>query len=152
MTHQKFKVFFDTSVYIAALISPKGAAGELIRLAEAGIIHIIVSKEVIIESDRVLSQKFPELIQESRRLWKHLEPEIAPEPTTGQLKPFLNTLSNGDASILCSASLMDISAFVTWNTRDFMIHPVKSLVKFPIVVPGDCLKLFRKWLEPFLEN
>ena len=151
MAIAQYRVFFDTSVYIAALLSVKGAAGELVRLAEAGVIRMVVSQEVITESDRVLVVKFPELIQESRKLWKHLSPEIAPGPTTGQIKPFLEKLPKGDASILCAAHLSKVAAFVTWNTRDFMAPKVASLVDFPIVVPADCLKLFRKWMEPFLE-
>ena len=147
MARAQFKIFFDTSVYIAALLSPEGAAGQLIRLAEAGIIKMIVSKEVIIESDRVLSEKFPYLIQESRRLWKDLSPEIAPDPSAFQMKFFLQKLSKGDASILCSCSLTKVSAFVTWNTRDFMGQGVKSLVDCPIVVPGECLHLFKKWVD-----
>src|SRR3989338_6333347 len=147
----QFRIFFDTSVYIAALLSPGGAAGELVRLAEAGIIRMVVSEEVIVEADRVLAGKFPELIQESRGLWKHLNPEMAPDPTESQIKPFLEKLSKGDASILCAAHLAKVSAFVTWNTRDFMTHDVSSLVDFPIVVPADCLVLFKKWIEPFLD-
>ncbi len=146
-----YRVFFDTSVYIAALLSPDGAAGEIIRLAEAGAVRMVVSREVIIESDRVLAQKFPELIQESRRLWKHLEPEMAPCPTPSQIKPFVQKLPKGDASILCSAHAASVAAFVTWNTRDFMAHGVQPLVNFPIVVPAECLTLFRKWIDPFLE-
>ena len=145
----QYRVFFDTSVYIAALLSPKGAAGELVRLAEAGIVRMVISEEVVIEADRVLAAKFPELIQESRRLWKHLGPEIVPNPTISQIKPFLARLSPGDASILCAAHVANVAAFVTWNTRDFMAHGVASLVGFPIVVPADCLMLFRKWIEPF---
>ena len=51
----QYRIFFDTSVYIAALLSPGGAAGELVRLAEAGVIRMIVSEEVIVEADRVLA-------------------------------------------------------------------------------------------------
>ncbi len=151
MAIPQYRVFFDTSVYIAALISPKGAAGELIRLAEAGVIRMVVSQEVIIEADRVLSVKFPELILESRKLWKHLGPEIAPDPTGTQIKPFLDKLPKSDASILCSAHLAKVSVFVTWNTRDFMNHHVATLVDCPIAVPADGLKFFRKWLEAFLD-
>ena len=147
----QYRVFFDTSVYIAALLSPKGAAGELIRLVEAGVIQMVVSQEVIIEADRVLSLKFPLLIQESRKLWKNLRPQIAPDPTSSQMKPFIKKLPNADASILCSAHLSKVSVFVTWNTRDFMAPDVSSLVDFPIVVPADCLKLFRKWIDLFLQ-
>lgn len=151
MIISQYRIFFDTSVYVAALLSPGGAAGELVRLAEAGVIRMVVSQEVIIEADRVLAGKFPELIQESRRLWKHLNPEIAPEPTPRQIKPFLKKLSKGDALILCAADLAKVSAFVTWNTRDFMARGIPSLVDCPVVVPADCLILFRKWIDPFLQ-
>lgn len=150
MAIPQYRVFFDTSVYIAALLSPNGAAGELVRLAEAGVIRMIVSQEVIIETDRVLAVKFPELIQESRNLWKHLGPEIAPSPMPNQRKTFLEKLPKGDAMILCAAHLAKPSVFVTWNTRDFMSSNIFSLVDFPIVVPIDCLALFRKWIDSFL--
>ena len=146
-----YRIFFDTSVYIAALLSPGGGAGELVRLVEAGVVSMVVSEEVIIESDKVLAGKFPELVQQSRELWKHLSPEIAPDPTVDRLKPFSKNLDRGDAKILCSAHLAKVTVFVTWNTRDFMVPGVTSLVDFPIVVPADALKLFRQWIEPFLD-
>ena len=151
MTIPQYRIFFDTSTYIAALLSPEGAAGELIRLVEGGAISMAISEEVIIEIDRVLSKKFPVRVEKSRELLKALGPEIAPNPKAIQLKPFLQKLDKGDATILCSAQLAKVSVFVTWNTRDFMTHGVDSLVDFPIVVPADALKLFRKWIEPFLD-
>lgn len=151
MAIPQYRIFFDTSAYIAGLISPKGAAGELIRLVEAGILRMVVCQEVIIEADRVVALKFPELVQDNRKLFKNLAPEIAPDPTTSQSKPFLEKLPRADALILCSAQQAQVSAFVTWNTNDFMGGHISSLVDFPIVVPADGLKLFRKWLEPFLD-
>lgn len=146
----RFRIFFDTSVYIAALLSSERAARELVRLVEASAIQMVVSKEVITEADRVLAAKFPELIQENRQLWKNLGPEIAPSPTAAQVEPFSQKLAEGDALILCAAHLAKVPAFVTWNTRDFMTPGIQSLVDFPILVPADGLKLFRKWIEPFL--
>lgn len=151
MAVPQYRIFFDTSVYIAALLSPDGAAAELLRLVEADAVRMVVSQEVIIEADRVVAGKFPELIQESRKLWKHLGPEIAPNPTVHQRRLFLKKLHQGDAAILAAAHLAKVSAFVTWNTRDFMVPEVKSLVDFPIVVPAAALKLLRKWMGPFLE-
>jgi len=147
----QYRIFFDTSTYLAALLSPSGAAGELMRLAEAGAIRMVVSEEVVKEADRVLTTKFPELIQENRRLWKALAPEVVSNPQQNQMKPFLERLPEGDAAILCAAHLAGIAAFVTWNTHDFMTHRVQSLVDFPIVVPGEMLKLFRKWINPLLD-
>lgn len=149
MVIAQYRFFFDTSVYIAALISPTGAAGELVRLAEAGAIRMVVSQEVIIESDEVLGEKFPDLIQESRKLWKHLSPEIAPEAQSASIKPFLQKLPKANAAILCSASLAKVSVFVTWNTRDFMAPGIQELVDFPVVVPAEGLTIFRKWVDPF---
>jgi len=146
----QYRFFFDTSVYMAALLSAKGAARELVRLVECGAIRMVVSEEVVVEVDRVLFDKFPEHIQESRKLWKYLGPEIAPNGTADQVKPFSLKLAKGDASILCSADLAKVSTFVTWNTNDFMATGISSLVDFPIVIPADGLKLFRKWIEPFL--
>ena len=60
------------------------------------------------------------------------------------MKPFLEKLDKGDAAIWCAARLAKVSAFVTWNTRDFMKHGVDVLVDVPIVVPAGALKLFRK--------
>ena len=144
-----YRIFFDTSAYIAGLVSTSGAARELLRLAETQIIGMVVSEEVITEVDRVLSTKFPGRVLESRQIWKNIEPEIAPNPTTNQTTPFLKILEKGDAEILCAASLAKVSAFVTWNTRDFMKHEVSDLVNFPVVVPAQGLKLFREWMEPF---
>lgn len=112
---------------------------------------MIVSEKVITEADQVLTKKFPELIQESRTLWKELCPEIAPSPCADQLKLFRAKLPENDDAIPCSAYLAEASVFVTWNTRDFMAPGVQALVNFPIVVPADALKLFRKWIEPFLD-
>ena len=151
MAAPQYRIFFDTSVYIAALLSAEGAAGELVRLVESGAIRMVVSEEVIVEVDRVLSRKFPMWVQQNRELWKHLGPEMAPNPTTDQIRPFSHKLPKGDALILCSAHSAKVSAFVTWNTRDFMVQGVEALVDFPIVVPADGLKLFRKWIEPFLD-
>jgi len=147
----QYRIFFDTSVYIAALLSPEGAAGELIHLIESDAIRMVVSEEVIIEVDRVLSKKFPSRIQQNRALWKHLKPEIAENPTTDQVRPFLHQLHKGDATILCSAHLAKVALFVTWNTRDFMAQGIESLVDFPIVIPKNALRLMRKWVEPFLD-
>ena len=68
MAIPQYRVFFDTSVYIAGLRSPDGAARELLRLVEAEVICMVVSDEVIMEVDRVIGAKFPELLQESRKL------------------------------------------------------------------------------------
>jgi len=151
MSIPQYRVSFDTSAYIAALYSSTGAARELLRLVEVQAIRMVVSEEVVIEVDKVIDQKFPDLLQESRELWKSLEPEIAPTPNDKHLKPFLKKLHKSDASILCASQLAEVVAFVTWNTRDFFARGVDLLVDFPIIIPADGLKLYRKWIQPFID-
>ena len=147
----QFRIFFDTSVYIAGLLSPAGGAGELLRLAEVGAVIMVVSEDVIRESEAVLGRKFPDLIQDSRSLWRSLGPDIATACTDEQLDRFAADLLTGDAEILCAASRADVSAFVTWNTRDFMKTGVDELVSMPMVIPSECLRLVREWAESYLD-
>ena len=147
----QLRVFFDTSVYIAALISPEGAAGELVKLAEGGAIVMVVCEEVVREADRVLGRKFPELMQESRRLWKNIGPEVSPDPQVTEVEMFSKLLPAGDASILCAALHTNVVAFVTWNTCDFMKPGISDLVRFPVLIPEDCLKLIRERLDAYLD-
>ena len=146
-----YRIFFDTSAYIAGLRSSVGAARELLNLAESETVGMVVSEEVVTEIDRVMTRKFPDVVQESRKIWKELKPEVMPNPSAADIKPFLEKLDKGDALILCAAHFAKVSAFVTWNTRDFMADGVDALVDFPIVIPADALTLFRKWIEPFLD-
>ena len=109
----QYRIFFDASAYIAGLRSPVGAARELLNMAESETIGMVVSEEVVTEIDRVMTRKFPDLVQESRRIWRELKPEVVPNPSSGDMKPFLEMLDKGDASILCAARLAKVSAFVT---------------------------------------
>jgi len=88
MAIPQYKIFFDTSMYIAALINPKGPSGELISLAEAGIISMVVSEKVVVESDQILKRKFPNIVEKSRILWKSLKPEVVQNPHSSKVKPF----------------------------------------------------------------
>ena len=151
MSVLQYRIFFDTRAYIAGLRSPVGAARELLNLAATETVGMVVSEEVVTEIDRVVTRKFPDLVQESRQIWKELKPEVVPNPSVVDMKPFLEKLDKGDAAILCAAHFAEVSTFVTWNTRDFMARGVNKLVDFPIVVPADALKLFRNWIEPFLD-
>ena len=52
----------DSSALFAAILSPKGAARELIRLAVIEEIQLIISEDVATETRRNVSCKAPELL------------------------------------------------------------------------------------------
>ncbi len=55
-------IFLDSSALIAGVISSTGASRALLLLAEAEIITLTVSEQVIVESERSLSRKVPQAL------------------------------------------------------------------------------------------
>jgi predicted nucleic acid-binding protein len=66
MRKQRPKVFLDTSALIAGIASSGGAARAVLQLAEIGLIEVIVSRQVIVEADRNIEEKLPEMLNEYR--------------------------------------------------------------------------------------
>ena len=56
MKRRSWKVFIDTSALIAGIFSPTGAAHEVLRLCEAEVIKALMSRQVLVEADRNISE------------------------------------------------------------------------------------------------
>ncbi len=56
------RVFLDTSALLAGLASPQGAAHLILALAEADLLTLVVSEEVLVEAERNLAAKLPEAL------------------------------------------------------------------------------------------
>ena len=72
-------MFLDTSALIAGIVSPTGAAREVLRLCEAGAVELLVSRQVLTEADRNLSAKLPALVPDYRHLMHLTAACILPE-------------------------------------------------------------------------
>lgn len=136
----------DTSAFVSGVVSSKGAAREILRFAEAGVIDLVISEQVLIETDRVLEQKFPELMDESRNFVRKLRPEVVDDPDETQVRKFCTVIEKKDAPILAAAHLSEVDCLVTWDKKDFLKPKVKGSVVFPIFDPGEFLAAFRDWL------
>lgn len=141
------KVFLDTSALIAGIVSSKGAAREVLRLAETGLIEIFVSKQVIIEADRNIEAKLPEMLNEYRTFMKLLAPEMADDPSPKEMKKYISLINPIDAPILSTAVSLGVDYLVTWDKKHFLKSNVKLNVKVKIVTPGEFLKDFREYIE-----
>jgi putative PIN family toxin of toxin-antitoxin system len=141
------RVFLDTSALIAGLISSTGAAREVLRLGEAGVIRLVVSEWVVVELDRILSAKFSSYLQEIRHFLKDIHLEAVDDPPVARVKRFRGIIEDDDAPILAAAVEARVDALVTWDKRDFLKAKVKESVGFPILTPAEFLHLFREWLE-----
>ena len=144
MEHRRWQVFIDTSALIAGLLSPTGAAHEVLRLCEAGVVKALISRQVLVEADRNLAVKLPSILPDYRAFLKHLAPRIAPDPPSAAIEQAEGIIHHNDAPILAAAILADVDYLVTWNTRHFQKKAVREAVGFSIVTPGEFLEAFRQ--------
>lgn len=141
------KVFLDTSALIAGIASSSGAAKEVINLAETGLITIYISKQVIIEADRNINSKLPEMLKEFRAFIKILSPVLVDDPTTEQIKKYSSLINQNDAPILSAAISSGTDYLVTWDKKHFIKKRSSFAVNTKIVTPGEFLQDFRKYIE-----
>ena len=144
MERRRWKVFLDTSALIAGILSPTGAAHEVLRLCEAGVVRAVVSRQVLVEADRNLSEKVPTILPEYRMFLRQLSPLVVEDPSHDAVEGALGVIHHKDAPILAAAMEAQADFLITWNTRHFHKRSVRAYAKFPILTPGEFLEAFRR--------
>ena len=143
---KKPNVFLDTSALIAGVASSKGAARAVLQLAEVGLIEVIVSKQVIVEADRNIEEKIPEMLNEYREFIKILNPLLVDDPCQKECEKYLKVINSVDAPILAAAVGSGADFLITWDKKHFMRKNIQTHSNFKIVTPGEFLKYFRKYI------
>lgn len=146
MRRRGWNVFIDTSALIAGILSPTGAAHEVLRLCEAGVVKAVMSRQVLVEADRNLSEKLPALLSEYRVFLKHLSPLIVDDPSSPAVDQAGEIIHHNDAPILAAAIEAGVDYLVTCNTRHFQKKVVRDYAQFPILTSGEFLEEFRQAL------
>ncbi len=146
MERRRWRVFLDTSALIAGIISPTGAAREVLRLCEAGVVESMVSRQVLVEADRNISGKLPALISGFRDWMHHMSPVMVEDPSKKEAAEAARIIHAKDAPILSAAINAGVDYLITWNTRHYHKPSVMKAVRFKIVTPGKFLDDFRRSL------
>ena len=141
------RVFLDTSALIAGIASSKGAAREVLRLAEIGLIEIFVSRQVIVEADRNMEAKLPEMLNEYRAFIENLSPVLVDDPHPREIRKYLSIINSDDAPILAAAVSSGVNYLVTWDTKHFIKKKIQLDSDLKIVTPGEFLRYFREYVE-----
>ncbi len=147
MEPKRWKVFLDTSALIAGIVSPTGAAREVLRLCETGVVELLVSRQVLTEADRNLSAKLPALVPDYRHLMHRMSPTLVEDPTHREVAQARRVIHHKDAPILAVAISAEVDCLITRNTKHFHKPPIMRAVRFRIVTPGEFLEEFRGWLS-----
>jgi predicted nucleic acid-binding protein len=113
------RIFVDANVLIAGAASRTGASRAVLRMAEIGLYTLVVSRQVLDETERNSRKKLPQALADLATLLAHLNLEIVPDPTSEQSSPWKEIIEQKDAPILTSAILAEVDRFLTLNTKDF---------------------------------
>ena len=147
MAADRWRVFLDTSVLISGLASPTGGSAAIRDPCEAEELRIVLSRQVLVEADRVLLRKFPQLIERYRLFIKSLSPELADDPSPDAVRAAEAVIHPNDAPILAAAKQAKVDYLVTLNTKHFLTPRVQTFYAAPIVTPGEFLAAFRHYWE-----
>lgn len=147
MRKQRPKVFLDTSALIAGVASSRGDARAVLQLAEIGLIEVIVSRQVIVEADRNIEEKLPEMLNEYREFIELLAPVLIDDPRQKDVERFLKVINYDDAPILASAVSSGADFLITWDRKHFIGKDIHTHSNLKIVTPGEFLRYFREYVE-----
>lgn len=142
------RVFLDTSALIAGLASPTGASNVILSLAEAQLITLVISEEVLVEAERNVQEKLPRAIPEYHRFLTTCPLEQATAPSLAEVMAASEIIHPKDAPILAAAMSLKVDYLVTLDRKHFLDDPdvaIKSGLR--IGTPDDFLVWFRRLLE-----
>jgi putative PIN family toxin of toxin-antitoxin system len=141
---QKIKVFIDTNVLIAGVNSVTGASATLLDLCEAGVLQMVVSRQVLIEADRNFAAKFPQLIGRFRQFMHNLAPLMVEDPTPESMEKAATIVDRKDAPILAATQNANVDFLITLDKRHFLNPKTRQKVMLKVISPVEFLQSFQK--------
>ena len=141
MTPKNPRIFLDTSVVIAAVLSPTGGARKLFQLGEAGLLQLVVGPTVLRECEEVVRRKVPASLPTLAQLLASASLETSPAPTKKLIRAAETHVQySPDAHVLAEAMLAEPDWFVTHDKEHFLKHRGKINPAFEIGTPGDVIQ------------
>lgn len=135
------KVFLDSSVLIAAAISSKGSARDLIIKALHGELEIVVSDLVIEETQRNIANKAPKALSALQIFLEALNPEVI-SPTKTLILKVSKTVELKDAPIVAGAISSKSDYLVSYDRKHLLQFKaeIKTSFKIKVVTPDELIK------------
>lgn len=142
-------LFLDSSALVAGVISTTGASRALLLLAETGVITIIISEQVVVETERAIARKAPKALVDFRQALRQIGLRIVPSPATEIVAANADIIGDPtDVPIVLAAMHAQADYLVTLNRRDFIDDPaVAAKSGLRIGAPADALHWVRGQLD-----
>lgn len=143
--HPRPRLFLDTSALFAGIWSAEGGARMLLRLGEVGVVHLLLSRQVLSEIEQVLRRKAERHLPTLVILLDRSHAEVvtdAPAELVQQCREWI--LHMGDAQILADAMHNQTDFLVTLDKAHLLnLAAPESRLPVRIGTPGDCLAWLR---------
>lgn len=144
MTLKSRKVFLDTSVIFAAVLSPTGGARKLFQLGEAGMLKLVMGPNVLRECDEVVRRKVPASLPALAQLLALGRVETSIAPTKRQIELARSIVEyEPDALVLAEAISAQPDWFVTHDKEHFLKERNELGLIFHIGTPGDLIQALK---------
>lgn len=142
-------LFFDSSALFAGVVSASGASRALLLLAEAELISITVSEQVVAETERAVARKIPRALPNYREALRATGLRIVKDPSPKETEAHTGIISHqADVPIVVAAIQVQANYLVTLNRRHFVDDPnVATRSGLRIGAPSDALAWVREHLR-----
>jgi predicted nucleic acid-binding protein len=142
-------LFLDSSALFAGIVSADGAARALLLLAETGRLRLLISEQVIAETERAIARKAPGALAEIRQAILRSRAGVLSDPDPQDVAEHLNWMADPtDIPILLAAMDARVDYLVTLNRRHFLDDSqVAQRSGLRIGTPGDALAWVRGQLS-----
>lgn len=137
---KKKRVFIDSSVLMAAAISPKGRARDLINETFTQKMDLYVSAHVLEETERNLKLKAPHGLNYFYTSIQSLPLKMV-KPTKKQVLKAAKTVVGKDAPILAGAISGKANHLVTYDQKHLLNHKeeIKTHFNLQVVTPDEII-------------
>ncbi|WP_081460247.1 PIN domain-containing protein [Anaerolinea thermophila] len=138
------KVFLDTSVIFAAVLSPEGGERMVFRLGESRLVHLWIGGQVLKECEAVILRKAADSLPNMALLLDTAKVQIGAEASPTRLEHARQLVAYPpDAIVLAEAIESQPDWFLTHDHQHFLKGPTEEL-SFRVGTPGDFLRWFRE--------
>jgi hypothetical protein len=125
----RIKIFLDTSVIIAAILSPTGGSFRLIRESILKDYILLISDYVLDECIRTLKIKFPTKLNTLTSFLTNYNFQILKDPTEKEVEKLIKIINFRDAPVLGGALKHKAEYLITLDKKDFLNPKVLEFVK-----------------------
>jgi predicted nucleic acid-binding protein len=117
-------LFMDSSALFAGVVSADGASRALLLLAEAELILLTVSEQVIAETEHAIARKVPRALSAYREALRSARLRIVRDPSPQQVESHREIIAHAsDVPIVVAAVQARVDYLVTFNRRHFVDDP-----------------------------